>query len=39
MQDRWDLSFMYEGFDDPKMAADLESVPGLIESSRACTMR
>ena len=35
MQDRWDLSFMYEGFDDPKMAADLESVPGLIESAKA----
>ncbi len=35
MQDRWDLSFMYESFDDPKLAADMASVPGLTEKVKA----
>ena len=36
MQDwTWDLSFMYKGFDDPQLHADLEAIPGLIAAEQA----
>ncbi len=31
----WDLSFLYESFDDPRFAADLAAVPGAIEALSA----
>lgn len=35
MNDRWDLSFLYAGFDDPRFQADLAAVPGMVKEVRA----
>ena len=34
-QGYWDLSFLYESFDDPRFAADLASLPGDIAALQA----
>ena len=34
-QGNWDLSFLYESFDDPRFAADLASLPGDIAALQA----
>ena len=31
----WDLSFLYTGFDDPRLQADLEAIPGMLDEQRA----
>ena len=31
----WDLSFLYKGFDDPQLQADLAAIPGMLEEQRA----
>ena len=31
----WDLSFLYKGFDDPALQADLAAIPGMLEEMRA----
>ena len=30
-QGRWDLSFFYTGFDDPRLAADFAALPGMMD--------
>ncbi len=34
MNDRWDLSFLYKGFDDPKFEADMAALPVKIAELR-----
>ncbi|MCH5286426.1 MAG: M3 family oligoendopeptidase [Christensenellaceae bacterium] len=31
----WDLSFLYKGFDDPQLQADLAAIPEMLEGLRA----
>ena len=31
----WDLSFLYSGFDDPRLQADIAAIPGMLEGIRA----
>lgn len=35
MNDRWDLSFFYNGFDDPAFQADLNAIPAMVQDARA----
>ena len=30
----WDLSFLYEGFDDPRLQEDIAAIPGALEEMR-----
>ena len=30
----WDLSFLYKGFDDPQLQADIDAVPGMLGAMR-----
>ena len=31
----WDLSFLYKGFDDPQLQADIDAIPGMLEDIRS----
>lgn len=31
----WDLTFLYESFDDPRLQADIAAIPGMLEEQRA----
>lgn len=35
MEGAWDLSYLYKGFDDPKFAADMASLPGRLDALEA----
>lgn len=39
MNDRWDLSFLYESFEDPAFLADMDSLNGLIDEAEAVLKR
>ena len=30
----WDLSFLYKGFDDPQLQADIAAIPGMLDELR-----
>ena len=34
MQTRWDLSYLYSGFDDPAFTSDLNALKSSIEEAR-----
>ncbi len=39
MNDRWDLSFLYECFEDPAFLRDMEKLPQLIDAQEAALNR